>query len=161
MAITHRFQSLHLPLFTPRPPRTRVFSHRAESIDLLNRSIDSLCGRLGVPYVPVPDPPHLRTVRLSIRTEPADTWDPHGRRQYLDFRSRVTATAYRHEHRVPGASCSVQTRNCSPRTAARTEVNHFYHECRMDKIIIRLGSCRKYDEPRRAGRTQSIIISAK
>ena len=27
--------------------------------------------------MPVPDPPHLRTVRLSIRTEPEDTWDPH------------------------------------------------------------------------------------
>ena len=38
--------------------------------------------------MPVPDPPHLRTVRLSIRTEPEDTWDPHGRRQY-DSRSRV------------------------------------------------------------------------
>ena len=38
--------------------------------------------------MPVLDPPHLRTVRLSIRTEPEDTWNPHGRRQY-DSRSRV------------------------------------------------------------------------
>ena len=29
--------------------------------------------------MPIPDPPSLWTVRLSIRTEPDDTWDPHGR----------------------------------------------------------------------------------
>ena len=37
---------------------------------------------------PVPDPPNLQTVRQSIRTEPEDAWDPHGRRQ-CDSRSRV------------------------------------------------------------------------
>ena len=38
--------------------------------------------------MPVPDPPNLQTVRQSIRTEPEDAWDPHGRRQ-CDSRSRV------------------------------------------------------------------------
>ena len=37
--------------------------------------------------MPVPDPPSLRTVRLSnsIRTEPEDTWDPHGRRHPVNM----------------------------------------------------------------------------
>ena len=65
------------------PENPRFFTPRG-----VNRSIDSLPDVSAFP-MPVPDPPHLRTVRLSIRTEPEDTWDPHGRRQY-DSRSAPT-----------------------------------------------------------------------
>ena len=53
--------------------------------------------------MPVPDPPHLRTVRLNIRTEPEDTWDPHGRRQY-DSRLRVRHRLYAGGARLRGTS---------------------------------------------------------